>query len=115
VPANNPEFKQNCKHVQILHVWKASLHDSENNLVGELTVKRSVRKVAKQLCAYGILMNFFSFYPSDHQIAETPNKKLEKKYRKVFYFISSQEITINCKYSLIWCGVAFKDILNRIR
>jgi hypothetical protein len=119
MPANNPEFKQNCKHVQILHVWKASLHDSENNLVGELTVKRSVRKVAKQLCAYGILMNFFSFYPSDHQIAETPdkkfgNKQLEKKYRKVFYFIGSQEFTINCKYSLIWCGVAFKDILKEM-
>ena len=54
MPANNPEFKQNCKHVQILHVWKASLHDSENNLVGELTVKRSVRKVAKH-CLFQFL------------------------------------------------------------
>jgi hypothetical protein len=32
----------------------------------------------------------------------------------VFYFIGSQEFTINCKFGVIWCGTAFKSILAKL-
>jgi hypothetical protein len=94
----------------------------KTELVSTMSNENPNKRKAKQIVAQAMLERHFSYYPSEQQITdhckvprlEKSVAEMRRRYENVFYFIGSQEFTINCKFRVIWCGTAFKSILAKL-
>jgi hypothetical protein len=114
----NTEDNQSYTH----YIWTGRLKNREETVIAEISVSDKTKRVAKQLCAKDILKKYFKYFPTFDQLRTTRNlsfigtNKNEKKrrYKKLFLFIGSRELSITCKYKLIWSAGVFEEILQHI-